>query len=130
MKQPFIISALVILFTNISCAQEVPTISPKEVKARIDQGTNAVLLDVRRQEEIDRGVIDKDIIAYDFYHSAFKDNLVKLDKDKTYYVYCHAGGRSGKTVKMMQELGFKNVFNVEGGITQWKAEGMELVEKD
>ena len=118
-------------FISPSCAQQsnVPSLSPTEVNDALQEGNDFVLFDVRRLEEINRGVIDPDIINYDFYADDFKDNVAKLDRDDTYYVYCHAGGRSAKTVKMMQDMGFKNVFNVDGGITKWKADGMKLVSK-
>ena len=88
------------------------------------------IFDVRRQDEVDNGVVQSDVVHYDFFGADFKDNVAELDKDETYYVYCHAGGRSAKTVKMMQEMGFKNVFNVEGGITKWQSEGLKTVKKE
>ena len=78
---------------------------------------------------MDAGVIDAGVLNYDFRQADFSDNVATLDKDKTYYVYCQAGVRSGQAVKLMKEMGFKNVFNVEGGIGKWKEEGLPVVEK-
>ncbi len=125
-------STFLLTFTAISCAQQngVPTISPKDVKTQLDEGKDFTLFDVRRQEEVDGGVIDPAAVNYDFYSDDFDDNLAELDKEQTYYVYCHSGGRSAKTVERMKEMGFKNVFNVDGGIIKWQADGMKLVKKE
>ena len=45
-----------------------------------------------------------------------------LNKNLNYYIYCRSGNRSGKTVVILREKGFKNVFNLEGGIIAWKEE--------
>ena len=44
----------------------------------------------------------------------------KLDKDNNYYVYCRTGVRSANSCALMKELGFKNIFNLIGGIVEWK----------
>jgi len=60
----------------------------------------------------------------DFYSEAFRDMLNNLDKNKTYLVYCRVGGRSGSALDIMAELNFREVYNILGGINQWKAEGL------
>jgi rhodanese-related sulfurtransferase len=46
--------------------------------------------------------------------------LEELDKDKTYFVYCLAGGRSAQACGIMKQLGFEKVYNLVGGISQWE----------
>jgi len=79
----------------------------------------AVLLDVRTLEEVAAGKI-ADAQHLDFYADSFQDDLKKLDKDQPYLVYCKSGGRSAKAARMMQDLGFKEIYNLEGGYTAWK----------
>ena len=57
---------------------------------------------------------------------AIRSYYANLDKDKTYYVYCHAGKRAGNTQAVMQEMGFKQVINVEGGLSAWEAAGFPI----
>ncbi len=131
-NKPFIRVTLLLAFATISCAQQngIPSISPQEVKKQLDEGATITLFDVRRPDEMTRGVITSEALNYNFSDSDFKDNVDQLDKDKTYYVYCHSGGRSSKTVQMMKEMGFTNVYNIDGGITKWQTDGMKLVKKE
>ena len=47
------------------------------------------------------------------------NELGKLDKDLSYYVYCRTGVRSSNSCALMSELGFKKTFNLIGGIVEW-----------
>ncbi len=86
---------------------------------------NAVILDVRTPEEIERGIIPN-AIAIDIYRGqAFIYAVDELDKSKTYYVYCHAGSRSAKACEVMQQLGFEKTFNLLGGISEWNGPVVE-----
>ena len=87
--------------------------------------SNAVLLDVRTPEEVADGKIP-DAINIDFNAADFNQKVAALAKDKTYFVYCAKGGRSSKAVDKMSELGFKSLYNLEGGFTGWQAKGMPV----
>jgi sulfur-carrier protein adenylyltransferase/sulfurtransferase len=50
------------------------------------------------------------------------ERLVELDRDENLAVHCKTGSRSARAVKLMQEAGFQNVYNVKGGITAWSEE--------
>ena len=82
--------------------------------------SNAVILDVRTDEEWNDGIIP-DAIHIDIYKGqGFIYELDQLDKSKNYYVYCKAGGRSGQACNIMQQMGFENTYNLVGGIMQWQ----------
>ncbi|HLW63290.1 MAG TPA: rhodanese-like domain-containing protein [Flavobacterium sp.] len=81
---------------------------------------DAVILDVRTEEEVEEKSIPH-MLHIDFYQGqGFLDELEKLDKNKSYYVYCKSGGRSGQACMIMQQLGFEKAFNLVGGITEWE----------
>ena len=108
-----------ILFINCNQNQNL-NIEPDKVYDLLSNSSNnnSVLLDVRTKEE----VIEKKItnsINIDFYSDSFKDSILRLDKSKTYYVYCRSGRRSLNTVEFMRENGFKESYNVDGGIIKW-----------
>ncbi len=104
-------------------------VNPQEAKDLIDQNKgnpDFQTIDIRTsQEQITDGYI-ADSILIDFYQYDFTKNLSQLDKNKTYLIYCKTGNRSEKTLEMMQELSFKQVYNLRGGINNWKDEGLPL----
>ena len=97
-------------------------ISPKDLNLIFNQKLSEnILLDVRTEEECSESKIPGSL-NIDYYSENFKNNLDKLNKNLNYYIYCRSGNRSGKTVVILREKGFKNVFNLEGGIIAWKKE--------
>lgn len=75
-----------------------------------------ILLDVRTAEEfVENHVVGA--INIDFLKSDFKEQILVLDKSKTYKLYCRSGNRSGQALKMMQSLGFENLENL-GSVQQ------------
>ena len=102
--------------------QEVEAVTFKNINVEqcadmIEKG-DIVLLDVRTPEETAEGIIEG-AIKIDFYGDNFETEVLKLDRDKTYIVYCKAGGRSSNASEMMSKAGFKDVSNLEGGYTAW-----------
>lgn len=93
---------------------------------KIKNEKKAIVIDVRTPAEWQEGVIEGATLFIDFKSSNFKQEIAKLDKSKTYVVYCRSGGRSAGASQMMVDNGFKNVINMEGGIMSW---GGKLVKK-
>ena len=97
------------------------------VYQRVDNATfkskmeeeGVVILDVRTPGETARGVIDG-AIQIDFRSANFKEELAKLDREKTYLVYCQSGGRSARAAKTMQGLGFSSIYELKTGYGGWK----------
>jgi rhodanese-related sulfurtransferase len=85
-----------------------------------------IILDVRTPQEFSAGHIEG-AFNLDFYDPSFKDELDKLDKGKTYFVYCRTGNRSGQTVKIMESMGFREAYNLSAGIVDWIASGQLVV---
>lgn len=88
-------------------------------ESQLAQDETAIILDVRTDTEVEDGIIPK-AIHIDFYKGQeFVNVLEQLDKSKSYYVYCRSGNRSGQACEIMDELGFRETFNLEGGMLQW-----------
>ena len=86
----------------------------------------AVIIDVRTQREYDYGHLENAIVI-DVYQKSFRDQIAKLDKNGTYYVYCKTGIRSRSAVNYMLESGFTKVCDLEGGINYLSRAGVKLV---
>lgn len=78
--------------------------------------SNFNVIDVRTTGEYSSGHV-KDSTNIDFLKPDFKEQILKLDKTKTYKLYCRSGNRSGQAMKLMKSLGFKDVENL-GSLSQ------------
>ncbi|WP_026705904.1 rhodanese-like domain-containing protein [Flavobacterium soli] len=87
--------------------------------AQYEADTNAVILDVRTEDEWNDGFIPNAINIDIYKGQGFIYAVEELDKSKNYYVYCKAGGRSQQACDIMNQLGFENTYNLVGGILQW-----------
>jgi rhodanese-related sulfurtransferase len=84
------------------------------------------ILDVRTPDEISEGYIEGAQFV-DFYHEDFKIEIDSLNKEFAYAIYCRSGKRSSQAMEIMQEFGFENLYNLEGGIIEWTNAGMPVV---
>jgi len=110
------------LFDCINSNHKGPTVIFENLNAKNFANKIAALdkskyqiLDVRTKDEYD-SIHLIDAMNIDFYAADFKTKIGLLDKSKAYFVYCRSGSRSGKTVNLMKELGFNEVYNLTGGI--------------
>jgi len=84
-----------------------------------------IILDVRTPGEFKKGYI-KDARLLDIFSDSFDVELNKLDRNATYYVYCGSGGRSAECAEKMQTLGFKKVYDLDGGMGAWNNANMPI----
>jgi rhodanese-related sulfurtransferase len=93
--------------------------------SQFEADENAVILDVRTEDEFNEGFI-ANAINIDIHRGQdFVNEIEALDKSKNYYVYCRSGMRSAKACEIMNQLGFENAYNLIGGITEWEGEVIE-----
>lgn len=97
----------------------IVNLSKEDWSEQLKEDPNAVVLDVRTQEEVDMGIIPNAIHIDIYKGQGFIDEVEKLDKTKNYYVYCRSGARSGQACTILNELGFENAYNLEGGYNAW-----------
>tara|TARA_R110002012_G_scaffold230933_1_gene403679 strand:+ start:422 stop:805 length:384 start_codon:yes stop_codon:yes gene_type:complete len=80
---------------------------------------NVTLIDVRTSEEYESGHLDKAQNIDFLNEELFITEIEKFDKSQPIYIYCRSGNRSGKAATLMQELGFQNIYDLEGGYLNW-----------
>ena len=97
-------------------------LSQKDWTKQLEEDNNSVVLDVRTQDEVDEGIIPNSIHIDIYRGQGFIEEIQKLDKTKSYYVYCRSGNRSGQACAIMNQLGFDSAFNLEGGFNEWEGE--------
>ena len=97
-------------------------LSQENWMSQLQKDNNSVILDVRTDDECADGIISASINIDIYEGQGFIEKLEQFDKTKNYYVYCKSGGRSGQACAVMNQLGFENTFNLEGGFSQWQGE--------
>ncbi|HJR76676.1 MAG TPA: rhodanese-like domain-containing protein [Nitrospiraceae bacterium] len=95
------------------------TITPKELKTRIDQGDRLVLVDVREQWEHALAKLEGSVLIP---LATLPQSLDKLDRQAEIIAYCHHGMRSADATGFLLQQGFSNVKNLIGGIDAWSAQ--------
>ncbi|MDY8134182.1 rhodanese-like domain-containing protein [Aquimarina sp. 2201CG5-10] len=97
-------------------------ITQEEWQKGIANDTNAIILDVRSEEEVEDGYIPNMLNIDIRQGQGFLDELEKLDKSKSYYVYCRSGARSAQACTLMNQMGFETTYNLLGGFMDWDGE--------
>lgn len=100
-------------------------LSATEFAAKRKELPAATLLDVRTAAEFTGGHLQGALNA-DWNAADFNEKVAGLDKEQPLMVYCLSGGRSGEAAAWLRKAGFKQVYEMQGGLMQWKAAGLEL----
>lgn len=90
---------------------------------------SAVLVDVRTHDEYNSGYIENSL-NIDYLSNDFSENVEKLDKNTPIVLYCRSGRRSSLSANKLSKLGFKEIYNLEGGILDWIEIGNSVVFND
>ena len=109
-------------FTSGCTAQEAKyeDVSKERFAGLIKDG-DGLLIDLRTPKEYKDGHI-LGSVNIDYFADGFDREIDKLDKNKTVYIYCASGGRSGLTMKLMKEKGFMKVYHLPVGYDGWSEE--------
>lgn len=117
------ISLLVLLTLFASCqgqnTKAIQTIDYKSYSEKLASSENPQLLDVRTPEEFSVEHLEN-ATNINWNGSDFTSKVEKLDKSKPVFVYCKVGGRSSQAANKLSELGFKEIYNLDGGIMKWQ----------
>ena len=84
-----------------------------------------VIIDVRTPQEFNDGFIRNAVNINIYDSNDFIEKVKSFSKKDEIYLYCKSGARSSAACEIMGQLGFENVYNLEGGITDWNGEVMK-----
>ncbi|GMQ30989.1 rhodanese-like domain-containing protein [Algoriphagus confluentis] len=130
MKFYLLLTVFLLLFlSHPTFSQEVPKDSIQVISIdqfeKMSSKKKARIVDVRTPEEVSDGHLNG-ALNINFLGETFAEEIEKLDKKKTYLLYCRSGSRTRKAADLMQDAGFKHVYMLEGGITAWKEAGKPI----
>lgn len=109
---------------EVSKKSSIEMISADEM-ANLSDMESVQLVDVRTVEEFTSGHI-KGAQNIVYLSDTWSSEIEKLDKEDPVYVYCAKGGRSAKCAQLLADAGFKKIYDLEGGVSQWKEAGKPL----
>ena len=127
MNKLFAVLLVFILISSCSIWHITNDIDIDEFRKKM-ASQNYVLVDVRTEKEFDDGHIEN-ALNIDYFSTTFSDEISNIGLEKPVLVYCRSGNRSGKSMRIMSDLGFKEVYNLIGGIKGWKAKNNRLVKE-
>lgn len=127
MKNFIFIFNLILLTIISSCSNgqknTSTNLSAKEFSEKLKQTSNAVIIDVRTPEEFSGGHIEN-AINVNWNGNDFEKETELLDKTKPIFVYCLSGGRSAAAANNLRAKGFKEVYELDGGMMKWRAQSL------
>ena len=123
MKKKFLILIVFALTLQVCQSQQnknIQNLSATEFAAKLSQTTQPQLVDVRTPEEFLTDHLNN-AVNNNVLDAAFDDNAKNLNKLKPVFIYCKAGSRSAKAAQKLSDLGFKTIYNLDGGIMKYNA---------
>lgn len=129
----FIANRFLLAFTSIlflssyaNASENIQNVSAQEAAVLLNEDKNIVVLDIRTPKEFNEGHIEG-AINIDFYANSFEKDIAKLDRNTGYILHCRSGGRSGKSEKLLIELGFTKIYHMNDGFKGWRAANLPQV---
>ena len=120
--------ALFGLFVCSSTTQARTVLDAAQTEDMLKTDPAVQLIDVRTPAEWQQTGVIEGALRINFNSPDFQAQAAKLDKNKPIIVYCAAGGRSPRAAGMLGKMGFRQVFDYAGGMTDWKAKGKKTVQ--
>ena len=101
----------------------VHVVSSAEFK---EKSAGQTILDIRTPQEFQQGYIEG-AVNVNLYDKDFADKISQFDKSKPIFIYCLSGSRSESASKKLANMGFVEVYDLDGGIRQWNRDKQKLV---
>ena len=121
-----IITLIALITSIIGFSQtKIENVDATTFKKLIDE-KKSYLIDLRTDDELKNKGFIKGATQLDYLKKDSESVIAKLDKKKTYLIYCAGGGRSSECAELMQKLGFSHIVNLEKGFDDWKKKGFEI----
>lgn len=120
---------LIIMTIFISCIshdENSLALKAEAFKAKIEN-EDVQLIDIRSPKEFSAGHIKK-AVNINYFSKNFQDSIRLLKTTLPIFVYCRSGKRSSKSIALFKSVGFDSIYQLEGGLSQWKSHGFGVEE--
>ena len=115
------------LRSQVADSTKYLSLEPRDFQKAFLQEKNSLLIDVREFFEFRKSRIKGAVNIPST--GGYVKTTDTIDKNKALFFYCYSGGRSRKAALFFYDKGFRNLYNLKGGITLWKKEKLPVVKK-
>lgn len=113
------------LFSGFLAAQSATMLPPKQFSEQLQAVSGAQLIDVRTPQEYAGGHLPgAKLISLNARN--FEQQIQQLDNARPIFIYCARGGRSANAGRRLLQMGFTQVYDLRGGITEWISQGFPV----
>jgi phage shock protein E len=119
-------AAVLVIAPRQAAASGLRDVTPRTAFEALETDPSIVILDIRTPWEFSRGHVEG-AINIDFYAKDFADRIMALEPDRTYVMYCQAGGRSHALMRAFSGTNFKDVMHIPAGFSGWRRERLPYV---
>ncbi len=127
MKSKHYLYTFIFILLSFTCSY-AQVITAEKFKEKLST-EKPMLVDVRTPGEFDAEKIEGSVNMNVNDSLVFLRQIAALDKTKTYLLYCGMGKRSAKASGIMTKNGFTKIFQLEGGLEEWKKKGFKVTGK-
>ena len=121
-----ILSTTITVASIFPCSsQQIQNMNVEEFEKQLIVTKGEQLIDVRTPQEFEKYRI-RSAKNLDVRNPNFRREIEKLDKNKSVLVYCLSGARSKSAANVFKEAGFKNIYELDGGINSWSKAGKPI----
>lgn len=103
----------------------IQELTPQEAFNLMHRKKELIILDTRTQEEFHQSHI-KNAKLLDLSNPLIMQELQQFPKEKEYLLYCHTGGRSSYVLQIMNQIGYKKIQHIRGGLQSWEHQGLPV----
>lgn len=122
-------AAMGLCVSSCDANDRIQVLSPADFQKSVQADSTAVVLDVRRPDEYAEGHLSGAVSLDWLDTEKFVQGMERLDKAKTYYVYCRSGRRSHDAAQKMMAAGL-HVVDMQGGYLAWTEQGLPVVKTE
>lgn len=122
----FSVLFILTICTSVNCiaqnflpSDKFITLTPKEYLEKLNATNNKLIIDVRTKGEYKKGHI-KGAQNISYLGSTFAEKAAELDNSKTVFVYCETAHRSPLAARILSNLGFKQIYDLQFGFENWR----------
>ena len=109
-----------ILISFLSCNKiSSQRVSANDFYSELINDNSSIIIDVRTPEEFSKGHL-RNALNINWFDDNFEDQVEILSRDRPVFIYCLSGGRSAKALDKISKMGFKNSYELDGGILEWR----------